>query len=690
MPIQRMRAEDLLAAVFPEQVQCQDNRMGPITPPDHPLVKETIRNCLYEAMDLEALQTIVGALERGELETVAVETPAPSPISHEILNANPYAFLDDAPLEERRARAVALRRTDPDLAKGVGALDPAAIAEVSSQAWPDVRSADELHDHLLTVGLLPVEENGTWEGFAAELLAAQRATIATWADATGVSRRAYVAAERLHLARVILPTMQVDPEITEPTLRSGRVDQPADEAIRTVVHGWVQCLGPATAATLARRIGLPTSDVEIALASLEGAGVVLRGQFTRSADGVEWCERRVLSRIHRLTLGRLRREIEAVSAAEFMRFLFRWQHVQPGTQLHGRDGVLQVLGQLQGLELPAPAWEEYVLPSRIKLYDPADLEYLCLSGMVTWGRLLVESPGTEPSENGSAERPKSRRGGLARNAPIGFLLREDLSVLLAGSRTREEILQRCSSAAQEIAYYLKAHGASFQAEIVRGTRLLPSEVDQALWELVARGLLSGDGVAGLRRLLHGGTRSHNRQRRLRALTGGRGHLRPLPVGRWALWQTDLDPAESGHRNEAIARQLLRRYGVVFRDLLARERVALPWRILLPMYRQWEARGEVRGGRFVAGFVGEQFALPQAVDALRAVRRSPEESDAVVLSTADPLNLVGILLPGNRVAPTSGLGIAHRNGAPVDVGPMGVVLSRLQRTRIPHARFPRGR
>jgi len=378
MPIQRMRAEDLLAAVFPEQVGCQDNRMGPIVPPDHPLVTETVRNCLQEAMDLDGLRAILGALEAGRIRAIAVDTPIPSPASHEILNANPYAFLDDAPLEERRARAVSLRRTDPDLARGVGALDPAAIAEVAAQAWPDVRTADELHDHLLTVGLLPVDDAASWSHppggpcFASALIDGGRATVARWLDPSGRERRAYVAAERAALVRAAVPGVRFDPEPA--AVKSGAAGGadtigPSD-AVREIVHGWIQCLGPVTPAALADRAGLGVPDVEAALAVLEGAGAVLRGRFTADSDVLEWCERRLLARIHRLTIGRLRREIEAVSPATLMRFLLRWQHVQPGTQLHGRDGIAAVVGMLQGVEVPAPAWEEHVLPARIRRYDP--------------------------------------------------------------------------------------------------------------------------------------------------------------------------------------------------------------------------------------------------------------------------------------------------------------------------------
>jgi len=682
MPIQRMRAEDLMAAVFPEQVACQDNRSGPVTPPDHPLVNETIGNCLHEAMDLDGLLEVVGRMEQGNLRSVAVETASPSPMSHEILNANPFAFLDDAPLEERRARAVTLRRTDPDLAAGIGALDTAAIDEVRRQAQPDVRDADELHDHLLSVGLLPEAADEPWAPFAGELVAAGRGTVAQWRDDTGGEHRAYVAAERLALVRAAIPDVQFAPEIVLALPRAGQAALTQDDAIRYIVLGWLQVSGPIAAAGLAARLGVRHASVEIALAALEGMGTVLRGRFTPfdAAQGrpgmaeEEWCERRLLARIHRMTLGRLRREIEAVSAADFMRFLFRWQHVQPGVQLHGRDGVAQIIGQLQALELPAPSWEEHVLPARIRLYDPADLEYLCLSGTVTWGRLRPN--GTITDEESPAGKRSRRHPGPGRNSPIAFVLREDLPVFLRDRPDLNEALARLSPTAGDIARYLSQRGASFLFDIVKGTRRLPAEVEDGLWELVAHGVVSGDGVAGLRQLLHGGAR--HRDRRRRRAYALRTHGRSLPVGRWSLWQGSGD-ADTRGREEAVARQLLRRYGVVFRDLLARESLAPAWRVLLDVYRRWEAQGEIRGGRFVAGFVGEQFALQEAVDALRAVRRAPGENEVIVLSAADPLNLVGIILPGGKVSPVSGMAIAYRSGAPFDVAPMGALVSRLQRT-----------
>ncbi|HEY6104198.1 MAG TPA: DEAD/DEAH box helicase [bacterium] len=675
MPIQRMRAEDLMAAVFPDQVACQDNRSGPVTPPDHPLVNETIDNCLREAMDIDGLREIVAQVGRGEIRTVAVDTPVPSAMSHEIINANPYAFLDDAPLEERRARAVTLRRTDPDLARGVGALDATAIDEVRHQAWPDVRNADELHDHLLTIGLLPVGDIEAWAELAAALVKDDRATVASWDDEMGIRRRAYVAAERVPDVRAVLPAPRFDPEIALPLVWSGNTHVAPDETLRDIVLGWMQSIGPVTAAGLADRLGLSIGEVNIALAALEGVGAVLRGRFTPGTEDEEWCDRRLLARIHRLTIGRLRREIEAVAPAEFMRYLLRWQHVQPGTQVHGREGVAEIIGQLQGLELPAPAWEESVFPSRVRLYDPADLEYLTLSGAVTWGRLSVNSAESE-EEIGKVRR----RQPPGRSSPLAFALRDDLAAFLETLPDIADVVRRLSPAAADVVGFLDERGASFMTDIVRGTRRMASEVEDALWELVSLGVVSGDGVAGLRQLLHGGARQRRRQERMRRLTGVRSHARSLPVGRWALWRPSSE-IEREAREEIVARQLLRRYGVVFRDLLARERIAPPWRVLVQIYRRWEAQGQIRGGRFVAGLVGEQFALPEAVEALRAVRRVGEEEVTVVISAADPLNLVGIILPGAKVPAASGQAIAFRNGVPLDVAPLGALLSRLRNEQV---------
>jgi ATP-dependent Lhr-like helicase len=660
MPLQRMRADDLLAAVFPAQAACADNQTGPIAVPDHPLVRQTVDDCLHEAMDTDGLRDVLARIARGEIRTLAIETAAPSPMSHEILNSNPYTYLDDAPLEERRARAVALRRTDPDLAGGLGALDPAAIAEVRDQAWPDVRDADELHDALLSLGIVPEPEleQAGWRASADELVDAGRAT---WLRAERA--RVAVAAERLALARAALPESEAHPPIAAPPARGPAPER--EEAFAAIVGGWLEALGPSSADAVVARVGLSESAVAIGLAALEREGRVLRGRFTPGADAEEWCERRLLSRIHRLTLGRLRREIEPVSAADLMRFLFRWQHVQPGTQLHGRDGVLEVVGQLQGLELPARAWEAQILPARVAGYDPADLESLCLSGAVVWGRLRTELPADEPTVR--------RAGAPGRAVPLAFVLREDLGWLLGGTHgVRPDDLP---AAARAVLAHLERRGASFLPDVARATGLLPAAAEEALWTLVARGLVTGDGTAGLRALLaaHG----DRRPRRLRAVRGGRGRL--VPAGRWALLRAHEPP--EGSEPMRHARQLLRRWGVVMRELIARESCMPPWRVLLGALRTLEARGEVRGGRFVAGMVGEQFALPEAVEALRAVRRRHDGVETVVVAAADPLNLVGIVVPGARLAPATREVIAFRDGVPVDTGDLGTVLSRMRRSAV---------
>ena len=702
MPIQRMRAEDLLAAVFPAQLACGDNHpAGNIEPPDHPLVHETIDNCLHEAMDLDGLRSLIEAIEAGMVRTVSIDTPAPSPMSHEILNANPYAFLDDAPLEERRARAVSLRRVDPDLAAGVGALDPAAIAEVRAQAWPDVRNRDELHDLLLSVILLPTSvlrrhdarcgvtsgfplaasedlsdgnafaDTSQWAALADQLIDDQRATRVHWDDGSAV-----VAAERLHVARAAVPNAHVDPAL--PATLSAPPVEP-EEAVRAVVHGWLECLGPVTATRLAAGLGLPAGAVDAALLRLETDGIVLRGQFTATRAGVthshdvEWCERRLLARIHRTTISRLRREIEPVSVADFLRFLLRWQHVHPGTQLHGRDGILQVIGQLQGLELPAPAWERDILPTRINLYNPADLEQLCLAGAVAWCRLRLPNAGTEEEDAPAA------RSAPTRAAPLAFVLREALPTLLEPLPADVDLSGVLTPAAREVFTYLAQHGASFLADIARATGRLPVQTEEALWELVARGMVTGDGIAGLRTLLMRDVERRLPRRRLRGIRGGAAR-RLMPVGRWALLRTAHAAGPHERTDELFAHQLLRRYGVVLREVVAREVRAPAWRVLLGIYRRMEARGEVRGGRFVAGLVGEQFALPEAVDTLRAVRRAAAADEVVTIAAADPLNLVGILTPGGRVSPFSSQVIAYHNGVPIEIGDRGAVLSRLQQPR----------
>jgi ATP-dependent helicase Lhr and Lhr-like helicase len=607
-PIQRMRSDDLLAAVFPDQAACGENLVGTgIRIPDHPLVNETIRDCLHEAMDLDGLRTILDAIGAGDIHTVAIDTAEPSPFSHEILNANPYAYLDDAPLEERRARAVQMRRTLGSDAAEIGALDPAAIEEVFSESWPVVRDADELHDALLTLIVLPPAPE--WRAFFDQLAQAHRVNVIH-----REGREFWIAAER---AKVL----------------------ESEDGPFVTVRGWMESTGPMTVSTLANRIALPRDVVESAMTKLEAGGQVLRGRFTPESklpdSEIEWCNRRLLARIHRLTLGRLRKEIEPVTSADFMRFLFTWQHANPGTQLHGVDGTLQILKQLQGYEISASAWESQVLRRRIVRYTPDLLDRLCLSGEVMWGRL---SP--HPSLVLDDASPRSRRIRPTRVAPVAIFLREDASWLLNALPQADGI----SQSAREILEALRRRGASFLPDLARGTGLLTSQVEDGLWELAAAGLVTADGFENLRALVD--------PKRRRGEGSARLKMPRHAAGRWALLELPGSGQSADERAEAFARQLLFRWGVVFRDLIARETLAPAWRDVLMALRRMEARGEIRGGRFVSGFLGEQFARPEAVDLLRAVRRSPSDMELKV-SAADPLNLAGIVLPGPRISPLAG-------------------------------------
>jgi len=608
-PIQRMRSDDLLASVFPDQVACAENLTGEIRIPDHPLVKETIDNCLHEAMDLDGLKEILERMGEGTLRTVAVDTREPSPFSHELLNANPYAFLDDAPLEERRTRAVQMRRSlSVEDAKNLGTLDPAAIAQVAEESWPVVRDEHELHDALLTLIILPPIE--AWREWYETLERGSRAC---------TLNGQWVATERLEIARSL----------------------PEEAATAMVLRGWSDSIGPIAPAALAARLSLPQEAVDIALAKLESEGMILRGRFASEED--EFCHRRVLARIHRMTLGRLRKEIEPVNAADFMRFLGRWQHLAPGTQLHGADGLFQVLRQLQGYEISAAAWESNVLPRRIANYDPELLDRLCLSGEVMWGRLSPH-PALE-TEGGRRVRP-------TRVAPLALFLRDDAKRLLSPASNQVPLL---SHPARDVLTALESHGASFFNELVRATRRLASEVEDGLWELVAAGLVTGDGFENVRALID--------PKRRRGEGRGRSARPRHAAGRWAL----LNRSEVATETEFFAGQLLDRWGVVFRDMLSRETLAPPWRDLLQVYRRMEARGEIRGGRFVGGFVGEQFARPEALDLLRHLRRSAKTGERLEIAPADPLNLSGIVLPGPRTGALTQVPLRLLDGVPQAVG-----------------------
>jgi ATP-dependent Lhr-like helicase len=666
--IQRMRSDDLLASVFPDVAACQENIEGDIQIPDHPLVNEVMKDVLTEAMDLDGLKKLLRGMADGRIRCVAVDTPVPSQFSHEILNANPYAYLDDAPLEERRARAVEMRRILPEsVLEEVGKLDPAAIAQVREEAWPDVRDADELHDVLHTLIAVPQDHAGTdappaypdegvrgyvdrWEGFFRQLVAHGRAT-----SAISGGRQYRVAAERAAMFSLLFPDASFDRAIVE--IKTALPSR--DDAVLALVTGWITHLGPVTARQLGAMLGLPCSEVDAALLRMEASGSVLRGKFTDrghragapAPHELEWCERRLLARIHRLTVATLRKQIEPISAAQFMRWLLRWQHVAAGTQVQGERATLEVLRQLQGFEIPANAWERQILARRVANYDPQWLDQLCLTGAVGWGRL---SPHPATLEDSAAGK---RRVIPTSVAPITFFVREDADWMTPHSPAANQPEARgLSDGARQVLEFLRQRGASFFADIVRSTDKIKAEMETALWELVAAGVVTADGFDNLRSLI---------DPKRRAGQGSGRTARPRhSSGRWALLHTD-QVVERNRTVEATCWMLLKRYGIVFRDVLARETNLPKWRELQMAFRRLEDRGEIRGGRFVDGFLGEQFALPVAVESLRATRKMPLAGETITLSAADPLNLVGILVPGERVPAISGRTVSFRDGVPVD-------------------------
>jgi ATP-dependent Lhr-like helicase len=663
--IQRMRSDDLLASVFPDIAACFENIEGDIKIPDHPLVREVMKDVLTEALDIEGLGEVLRGIEQGRIRCLAVDTPVPSQFSHEILNANPYAYLDDAPLEERRARAVEMRRVLPaSVLEEVGALDPSAIAQVQQEAWPDVRDADELHDVLHTLVMVPVpaEESSQLSAFSSQGDGRRTAPWAAFFERLQSERRAFVeevadrnywiAAERTGWFYAVHPEARIE----------AAADVSLDDAVLTAVQGWMAHLGPTTASEIGELLGLAASEIEKALLRIEASGAILRGKF-RPADSrpavsaankpeTEWCERRLLARIHRLTVATLRKQIEPVKAAQFMNWLLRWQHLAPGTQVRGEHGTLEVIRQLQGFEIPASAWERFVLGRRISDYDPAHLDQLCLTGAVGWGRLSPHPATLEATGSDETGRENRRRVIPTRVAPIAFFVREDADWLRPHHPGAEDSATSfLSPVAQAVLELLKQRGALFFPDMVRATGRLKAEIETGLWELVAAGLVTADGFENLRALVTPKSMSGSGLGKVR-------RPRHAP-GRWSLLHTE--GADRDRSVESCCWMLLRRYGVVFRDLLLRETNLPRWRELQIGYRRLEDRGEVRGGRFVDGFLGEQFALPVAVESLRANRKLPMNGERVTIAAADPLNLVGIIVPGERIPAISGRSVTFRDG-----------------------------
>ena len=621
--LQRMQAEDLMAAVFPDAAACLENIPGDRQIPDHPLVTQTVRDCLEEAMDLDGLVSVLEQVRAGALRCVSRDTPEPSVFAHEILNARPYAFLDDAPLEERRAHAVQTRRAG-EQAHEDAILDVNAIARVRDEARPDPRDPEELHDALLTSGFLRDDELDV-----AHATVLQTASRATRAPVIG----AWFAAERLPELLAVHPDVALSPAIAAPASRTARVWTRHD-AIVELLRNRLATVGPVSAADLGASLGIAVADADAALVALEGDGVVLRGSFTPGAGTLEWCDRRLLARIHRYTLDRLRAEIAPVSVADFMRFLLTWQHVEPSSALSGIEGLRAIVAQLEGVELPARAWERYVLPARLDRYDRASLDLLCLTGQVGWARLSAG-----PTQVVGA-------------TPVALFLREHADVWLS---LRDDATSgtdtRVSSLGQKILEHLRSRGASFGSELIAACNLNDDDLRTGITELVGLGLVTSDGFAGLRGIIS-------------SSSAGARMNRPESAGRWCELRRTAVPVDRDAAIEALAWTLLRRYGVLFRRLLAREAFDVPWRELSRVCRRLEARGDIRGGRFVSGMSGEQFALPDAVERLREVRRSAHDDRLIVISAADPLNLTGIITSGDRIRTAASNRIVYRNGVPL--------------------------
>jgi ATP-dependent Lhr-like helicase len=731
--LQRMQADDLMAAVFPDAAACFENIAGDRQLPDHPLVNQAVRDCLEEAMDFDGLAKVLERIHSGQIVCVARDTAEPSVLTHEILNAKPYAFLDDAPLEERRTQAVYTRRAGaPSSAGDLGALDQAAIDRVRDEERPDPRDADELHDILLTVGFLTTDEvEAIPKELFQELVKARRAGIALCANpnlvfpslvipsaslvipsvsegsggaggAEGLPQASkpmtvardssqaattlplWIAAERLPELQAVHPDATIPSALAAPASRTERTWS-RGEAIVELLRGRMTILGPATPFQLARAMAIEESDVDTALLALEGEGVVLRGSFTPRALArartfetlvgypspvVEWCDRRLLARIHRYTLNRLRSEIEPAGVADFVRFLFDWQHVAPSARLSGAEGLSTVIGQLDGFEVAASAWERTILPARMDRYEPSLLDMLCLTGEVGWGRLSPPTiGGSQPrleiaAGSGPTPAPLLAAEGAVLSrivgvTPIALFLRQNSrfwqALRVSADRDPQLLLDSLSGNASAALEVLSCRGASFSRDVAAACDLDDQELSGALAELVSAGLVVSDGFAGLRALIQAAPERQRPRDSRTALSG-----------RWSIVGEESSETAREMAVEAQALGFLRRYGIVFRRIVAREANAAPWRELTRVYRRLEARGEIRGGRFVAGMSGEQFASKEAVERLREIRRQKPDGAVVVISAADPLNLTGILMSNERVRAIAGHRIAWRDGIAVSV------------------------
>jgi len=679
---QRSNAEDLVAVVFPDQIACFENIAGEREIPEHPLIEQTIHDCLYDNMDIEGLEAILIGIENQNIVVVARDLVSPSPMALEIINARPYAFLDDAPAEERRTLAIQQRRhLDPQNASSLDILDINAINQVMAEAWPEVTSADELHDAIVMLGFLtPLElKNLSTMKDLDTLQQEKRVTLLTTTKTTSNAKSVWVSAERLALFIRLFPEAKLCPTI-DAVMVNQQSSESADVALVDIIRSRLEGLGPICVDELAEPLGIATDRVNASLLSLEGEGFAIRGHFTPHSatyfaadmEKVEWCDRRLLARIHRYTIKTLRKEIEPVSPAVYMRFLFEWHHINE--KADGIEALFGILQQLEGLSIPAAAWEKEILPSRINHYQPEWLDQLCITGRVNWLRLI---PAKAKSTHGENPKPAATPVSVT---PISLIERQNIAYwdrLIVDNKQSLTL----SPTGLKIHNLLKDKGALFFSDIVTESGLLRTQVETSLAELVSQGMITSDSFAGLRALTVPSNRKprFNNRRRPRHT---RLYLSIENAGRWSrIIQTQKQSVQEDSNSfvswdishlEHIAKILLQRYGVVFRKVLERENTLPPWRDLLYVLRRMEARGEIRGGRFISGFSGEQFAYPSVVKMIRKLRSKGAECRYISISAADPSNLTGIVTPGKRTPAITNNRILYRDGVPIAVNIGGKV------------------
>ena len=660
--LQRFRTEDLLTAVFPKLTGCQENIVGDHEIPDHPIVKQTMEDCLREALDIDGLIDVLGKVDVEEITYIGRDTREPSPFAYELLNANPYAFLDGGEVQERRARAVATRRSlNVESVRDLGRLDPEVIRAVVEEVQPLIRNEDELHDALVSRFFIPIKDDvsdvqqrlcfrSAEHQLHLEILQDTNRIVKV-EHPSGIA--GWVPVEQWIPASLVWKDCTPDKEVVVPS--TVRQDWDEIEALVAILRGLIETSGPVTAVDISAILGLPVHRVFSGLVALEGEGIVLRGRFLNydpnidsESEEIEWCHRRLLARIHRRTISGLRNEIEPVEIPVYQMFLTRHHGAVAGYRRQGADGVFEAITQLQGLDLSSAAWEESLLPVRVEGYQTQHLDELCLAGDIGWGRL------DPANRKKTSAKPMTS---VTRAVPVSFYLREDLPWLADKSPVRQ--LENLGDSSQEILEMLQKDGALFARDILNQSNLLPTQLDELLGELVAYGWITSDGFSGLRKLTQ--TQADKRVHRRRSPR----HRERKPatnIGRWTLWHPGKSELSNEEVTEQWAWQLIRRWGVVYRDLVLREPLAPQWWELLRVYRRLEARGEIRGGRFIRGVGGEQFGTGEAVRELRSIRDAKEEPELVIISAADPLNLTGIIGPDKRISGLSGNRVAFLDGS----------------------------